>query len=883
MAIFTAFFGAVASVIGLTGFFATAFVAVGTLAATVGISYLLKQKNDAATQSAESHFSAQGQLQAAGDVPRSFIVGYSVTGGSLVYANEWGYDGETPNAYHVQVISLADLPSGPLREVWVNGEQCTLLTGEPHAEFGVPLAEYRKDGKDHLWVKYYDGRQTAADPYLVNRVGSADYPYEATRVGFGVAYVICTALVEDTLFAGFPTYKFVPGGIALYDPSRDSSAGGVGPQRWSDPSSWGGDGDDLPVVQVYNILRGIRYDCEWVYGLQQMTAARLPAVNWVTQIDKCRATVQGESGVEALYRSGGQISVDQPPLAVIEKLNASCQGRLSEIGGFYKYRAGAPDSPTFAWTDGDLLSTEEHTHRPFFTLGKTINGVQARHPDPAQNWAVATAPAYYRPDLEVSAGGRRLMATPMLDFVPYPAQVQRLQKSAIDEAQRARTHELAFPPVFWLVEPGDVGQWTSVRNGYDAKLFRVDMMVDHANLDVTMAVTEVDPGDYQWDHNVDYQGVTTGPTVIVRPAPQAILDWHAEPYTIRDASGLERRPAIRLSWDGTLPGISGVSFRVREAETEDIVHSNQTSFYAEGVIVISQSLLPMTDYEVEGRLIPSAPRDVIPSDWLPVTTPDVRLTAEDISAGIRYQITTLQNQLKQGFQEFEARSLELIAQVAARGVLDKEIFHQETADGRAQVTELAGTVSDLDHSLASYQLTVSAAFGEVRSSVQAQADALSTLNSSFSSYKTTVSAALGAVSASVETNSTAIANVTGYVASNWTVKTNAAGAVAGLQLYNSGPGTSGFVIQADKWGWQQPGVNGGAPTPIMSAGFVNGVASWGFTGNMFIDGSINVTALNTGTLTAWIANLTYINSSYQTSPSGKMVAVWSESRLEFYR
>ncbi|WP_420132600.1 phage tail protein [Rhodopseudomonas sp.] len=882
MAIFTAIFGAIASAIGLTGFFATAFVAVGVLATSVGISYLLRKKPEQASQSAESHFSAQGQLQAAGDVPRSFIVGYSFTAGSLVYANEWGNDGDTPNAYHVQVIALADLPSGPLREVWVNGELCTLLSGEAHGEFGVPLAQYRKDGKDHLWIKYYDGRQTAADPYLVNRVSSADYPYEATRVGFGVAYVICTALVEDTLFAGFPSYKFVPGSIPLYDPSKDTTAGGDGPQRWSDPSTWGGDGDDLPVVQAYNILRGINYGGAWFYGAQRMSAPRLPITNWLVQIAKCRSGVEGENGIEPAYRSGGQISVDQAPLDIISKLNSTCQGRLTEVGGFYKYHAGAPDSPSFSWTDADLLSTEEHTFQPFFSLDRSTNGVQARYPDPEQGWSVITAPAYHRPDLEARDGGRRLMATPLLDFVPYAAQVQRLQKSAIDEARRARTHELAFPPAFWLAEPGDVGQWTSTRNGYSAKLFRVDGMTDHANLDVTMAVTEVDPADYDWNHETDYQGVTIGPTTFVRPAPQGTLSWLVEPYVERDASGLERRPCIRLAWDGTLAGISGVAYRVREAESEDIVVSNQTPFYAEGAIII-RGLLPETDYEVEARLIPTAPRDIIPSDWMPVTTPDVRLSPEELVAGIRYQMTTLQNQVKDALTEIEARSLEAAAKVAARGLIDKEIFHQESADGQASVTELAGTVSDLDHAFAGYQLQVDTQIGEVASAVQVTAAALSELDTSVAQYKVETESSIGDLSSSVTTQQEAIARLDGYTQSRYSVKLNANGAAAGFELIAGGGGTSAFIIEADKWQWQQPGVNGGAPVPIMTAGTIGGVPSWGFRGNMYLDGTMNVSALNTATLTAFIANLDYINSGYQTSPSGKMVAVWRESRIEFYR
>ena len=92
---------------------------------------------------------------------------------------------------------------------------------------------------------------------------------------------------------------------------------------------------------------------------------------------------------------------------------------------------------------------------------------------------------------------------------------------------------------------------------------RVDGIVDQPNMTVVANITEVDPADYAWDHAGEFVPGATGTTAFQRPGPQAILDWYVEPYVLRDASGLERRPAIRLSWDGSLPGISGVSFAVR--------------------------------------------------------------------------------------------------------------------------------------------------------------------------------------------------------------------------------------------------------------------------------------------------------------------------------
>ncbi|MDB5575267.1 MAG: hypothetical protein JWR80_443 [Bradyrhizobium sp.] len=840
-----ALFTAIAAAIGLTGFFATAFVTVASFATSIGLSYIAKAlsgNQDQAEAAKADGFSVQGKLQAGGTVPRSFNLGYSATAGSLVYANTWGNDGETPNAYFTQVIALSDMPSGTLQEAWVNGELVT--SGDVlDASLGTPVLQYRKDGKDHLWIKYYDGTQTAADSLLVTRVASLDRPYPGSRVGHGVAYVICTALVEDTLFTGFPSFKFAVSGIPLYDISKDSSVGGVGSHRWSDRSTWGGDGDNLPAVQIYNLLRGVTYNGTWLYGLQSMTAARLPASNWIAQIAKCREAIAGEGGIpEPTYRAGGQINVDAQTANAVEALLTSCQGRISEIGGFYKIHLGAPDSPTFAWTDADLLSTEQQTYKPFFGLADSINGITGSFPYPAEGWATKVAPPYYRPDLEARDGNRRLLANPSFDFVPYSAQVQRLMKSALDEAQRARTHVLSFPPQYWVVEPGDIGSWTSLRNGYVDKLFRADAGTDKYNLDVILHLTEVDPADYDWDHETDFQGISTGPTTFPRPEPQGIVDWFAEPATIKDADGYSRRPAIRLSWDGSLPGVIGIQYEVRLTADNSHVTRGRSDQLAAGALLISQSILPDTEYEVRGQYIPSAPRDMLWSDWISVTTNDVRLQAIDIENYIVEQFTKVANLYADEIATINSRFDVLKNEMSRNWNDKKEVRSQQTSQfdiAYANIDEVRTTAVDT--------------------------------NTAFASFSATVTATFGAVTAQVQQNSSAIATLDGYAAAKWSVTTTVNGYVSGIELINGGNGVSAFTVLADKFQVALPGYNGGGVTPVFTIAAVNGVPKIVWRADMIGDGSITARSITAISLSSITANLGDVTAGVLRSPNGRYV------------
>lgn len=828
MAIFTA----IAAAIGLSGFFAAAFVTVAELGSAALLSYAVRAISGQPKQSADS-FGVQGKLAGGGDVPRSFGLGYHVTAGSLVYANTHGAGYDTPNAILTQVIALSDLPGERLVGLWINGAKVTLSDGDADYasytdddDFGYAVPEFIRphngEGSPtpHLWVKFYDGTQTQADRFTVAHASSIERPYTAAFVGTGVCYAIVHAFNDENLWSGFPTCKFELSGVPLYDPSKDTTAGGSGAQRYGDPSTWGGDGDQFPAVQVYNILRGFSYGGAWLYGLQNATAARLPAANWIVQIGKCRATVVGADGAEPAYRTGGQVDVSAQPANAIEAILTGCQGRISEIGGFYKIHLGAPDSPTFTFSDGDILSTETQTYRPFFSLADSVNGIQATYPDPEQGWNSATAPAYYRTDLEARDGDRRLMASPAFDFVPYAEQAQRLQKSAIEEAQRARTHTLALPPPFWIVEPGDVGEWTSTRNGYDAKQFRVDTVVDHGNLDVTLSLTEVDPSDYDWDSDTEFQPVTGGGTISNPPAPQGVALWDAQPYTLLDQTGLVRRPAILISWDGTQPGCNGLKYEIRLASDGSSVTRGTVNSFTAGNRIITESILPATTYDVRGQYIPSSPRDMLWSDYVTVTTPDIRYSLAEFDAALKAQVTEIQDQMQTQIDEAVNRIAAIASEISSRTWLDKREVRSDlfavAGDATARITSLETVVADDELAFANYQTTVSAQFATTN--------------------------------ASVTTNSSAIATLNGYAAASYAVTLNVNGYATGFSLVNGGSGVSTFTIVSDKFQIQQPGYNGGAPVPVFTTGTIGGVASIGISGNVFLDGTLNASKIVAGSI-----------------------------------
>lgn len=625
-----AFFTSIgAAIFGAGTFLAAAATAVLKLAVGIGLSLLAQSL---AGKPKGPEFSINGTIQGGGDLPRSIIFGEYNTAGSLVWANTWGQDGDTKNAHLTQVIAVSDVPVKGLLAVWVNGEKVTFDQGNYDKSWGYRVNEYKKDG-DNLWVKFYDGTQTNADSFLNNTCSNQNRQWSTKRVGRGVAYVIVTARVSKQMFSGMPSFKFDIDGAKLYDPSRDSSVGGVGNQRLVSPETWGGDGDYLPAVQMYNILLGVNYGNRWLYGFQGVSQARLPSAHWIAQINKCRKPVSAAVALEPQYRSGMELPVDVASSGAFEALLSACQGKISDVGGMLYLYCGDPELPLTSITDGDIITTNGQSFTPFFGLADTINGISAKWPSREDAWNIKTAPPLYRTDLEAKHGGRRLMADVELVAVPYAEQVQRLMRSSLLSAQRARRHTISLPPAFWAYcIPGATISWTSVRNGYINKLFQIDGVIDGANLEVMIDITEVDPSDYGWDSASDFVPPVDGAVGPMRPEPLPIIGFGALADVAQDSNGNNRRCAIRLFWDGSLNAIDFVDYEVRLTSTLEIIDTGRaTEFSRASVLIAPGTLLPNEDYQVRGIYgTYDGNSPFLWSSWIAVKTLDIRFGPLDL-------------------------------------------------------------------------------------------------------------------------------------------------------------------------------------------------------------------------------------------------------------
>lgn len=593
------------------------------------------------------------QVAIGGDVPVSVALGRVATAGSRVYAGTWDAAGGSPNEYFVDVIALSDLPVAGLVSVFIDGEPVTLDSGSAHADYGIPVTEYRVGATDHLWVKFLDGSQSVADAYLRAKFGSdADMPFTADMVGRGVAYAIVTARLNRDLYRSVPQALFVLDGFKCYDPRKDTTAGGSGAHRRNDPATW--EASRNVAVIAHQLLMGLYWDLtgtpQWVHGAQGLPAARLPFASWVAAMNECDVSIDLDAGgTEPQFTAGLEADGSTEVADLLDELMKSASGRIIETSAAYKCTIGIPASAVWAMTDEDVIISEGQSYEPFPGLEATNNTINATYPEPGEAWQVKAAPERSDAAMVTADGGRRLAAEIAYPAVSSGTQVQRLMETALRDARRFRTHALSLPPKAWLLEPGDVISWTSTRNGYTAKKFQITQMVGRRTFVQQVALKEVDPGDQDWTPADDEAAFDVTPVSPVRPAAQAMSGWAAAPATIGDAAGLGRRPAIEVSFTGELADIRAVAVQIRVAATAQMIFDGETPYdraIASPSAVIGQNLLPATAYQARGRFLPFSGRETTWSDWLDVTTPDVGLSVSDFAAEMRASLARLRNDLR---------------------------------------------------------------------------------------------------------------------------------------------------------------------------------------------------------------------------------------------
>ena len=812
----TSFFTGAATLFGSSTFlgFAFRFVAVQAITAIAGVR---RQNPTAPAPGIRTPFLGRGET-----APQSIIVGQYATNGHGIcpqmshvdpnidgtradYLNGEWFGGIGTGLWHTYVINLADAPVASLDKVIVNGTefdfQADMTAISPVYGRGVPsdhatLAEWT----ERLYVKFYDGTQTAVDPYLFAAYRNhPDRPWKDTSVHTGGAYAIVTVQRDDRVFTRAPEFRFVLTGVALTD-DRDAST----------PASRN------PIVQSWNVATGIVLPDgqTWGFGYDP---ADLPDTDWHTAMDVCDALVfdsDDPPSQQVQYQAGLDIAMATPrsggndPATALDDLLAAAAAEVCDVGGTLRMRAGAPGLPIMAITDDDILNSRDQSYQAFDTVAQTYNAVVAQYPHPGSRWEPRESPE--RVDTTaVALDGEKLVASVQLDAVPYPDQAERLTAAWLADEQRRRVHVIYLPPHLDRVEPLETLTLTSDVHNYTDKLFEVqEMEPDLMSGVVRFVIREVDPDDYVPGIYIGQPDDRVSRTVKDKVA---ITDWDFLTDVVSDGAK-PRRSGLRFRYTHSGNLLDGIEYEVEYRGA--VVNRGINPGRGGGEFIVTEGIL--SDGPYRGRLRPIVRGTE--TDWTEWRT------AESGRAYFQPQDLGDLNRSAQ-------RRLERLEAALAEGLLVQEIrrdtLRASMAGQSAEISqELRVAVSDL----------------------QALATATTSLQTTVDGNSTTITETLLSADG---------------VLGQYALVIDNNGAVAGFALISdliNGNPTSSFVVQADAFSINTPDGNVPMFTFYATPTVVNGVTrqglyitgDLGITGDLIKDGVISrvFKATETGTLAA---------------------------------
>lgn len=624
--------GAIAGAIGAIGSFTIGGLAVGQMLLGIGlnVSSMLIQKALAKKPKGPPG-GVQFERQYGADVPRHVACGLVGIAGHDCYINTYG----SSNKYLQQVYTISDYPCDGLTRVAINGKWATLGAEDPQKGRVVATGEFA----NLIWIKFIDGRQTAADPYLVGNANPASR-WTEDHIGVGEAAILVSMTFDQEKNNQFPDFFFEFRGAPLYDWRKDSSVGGSGPHRWNDPSTH--EFSENPVVIEYNYRRGFSVNGDLFCGMD-MPASDLPLDKWTAAANLCDENVSGE----ARYRCSILLDCMSTHGPNIESIALSC-GAMTVDGVEGSWPIVGSDQPTVVtFTDDDLITTAQVRYRAKRSQSELVNSVSGNFPDPDNLWSMVG----YEPQISAAhvALDRRTRDL-AIDFPQVRSQRQAAQLASIYlyENRYEATATVTLRPRFQVLEPGDWVRWNSKRYGdktYIVTEVQLMSLDSDGPRNIQLSLQERD--------GAIYDAVSPPPVVVPTPPGMPVYlsevqDFNLAAVSISGADG-RLAPAIRASWSGitdeTVTAVE-VHYYPTAQPSAVIVKTVQTPTT---VTLLAEGVISGTEYTVKTKLVTDPARVTALSAGKTVETDtiasDVDVYLENVKGDLRETLMRQQREM----------------------------------------------------------------------------------------------------------------------------------------------------------------------------------------------------------------------------------------------
>lgn len=341
-----------------------------------------------------------------------------------------------------------------------------------------------------LWIRGYTGTMTQTVDYILNAAFPSQWASTARARGFAyVAYKF--AYSKGEIYKSIPVPTVKVRGAKVYDPRLDSTNGGSGSQRYTDPTTWTYSNNPALCWANYRMMD---------YGYDNDPATQIDWTTVAAAADVCDALVANkDGGTSARYTCNGTL-INEPEnlLDNEQKLIDAMLGHRTCVGGKYQIYAGAWETPGAGYTIAkeDWLTIDSIvTVSPQDRSGR-FSEVHCFFVDPNRNWQ--RVEAYVRRN-----------ATYLADDAGYPAAIEMEQPLCTDESEAQRKAEFVLrqsrngvtlvgtlPPRFQFLKTFKTVALTFSELGWTSKTFRI--VAYDTNMDGSVRVALKEEQDTDW-------------------------------------------------------------------------------------------------------------------------------------------------------------------------------------------------------------------------------------------------------------------------------------------------------------------------------------------------------------------------------------------------
>jgi hypothetical protein len=702
-------------------------------------------------------------VQYGGDRPREIAVGLVAVAGHDVYTNTYG----SSNKYLQKVFVLSDFPITALTRVAVNGEWRTINWADTNTR-GALVSGYPADS-DLLRIRVYDGRHSAlqAVEFGENGLAGSSNPsgrWTADHVGRGTAFVVVSAMFQDEDMASVPQLLFEFEGAPLYDPRKDTTAGGSGPHRWNDIATW--EYSENPIVQAYNYERGFFANGQLLVG-KGVPAVDLPVAPWMPAANVCDESTPTRPyryRAGALFSTSDGVSHSDNLAPVLE----ACSGGLFYLVDGDHPIVGANQPVVATLTDDDVIVGSPRQFRAKRSRSDLVNTVYGTFNSPADLWSATSYEPRSSPEALAADRERHAQA---LNFgaVFIDSQASDLAEAALRRSRYQASETVTVRPRWIVLEPGD---WISVASArYGTRTYQVvgrSLGALNANgaRNVTLTLDEVGNGIYDSAVVIAERPARVAPAGPVRLS--TLQGFTAYASQVTNAAG-RALPAITVQWDA-IDDVTVDAVVVEYWKSDDPSRRIQATFdkaLVTGVVV--EGLVANTSYTLQGTVVTNPPRATFFSPSQIVTT-----LREDLAAELADLQGDIQEVLRFGpesFGRFETLLEGLAATIATTNVVQQS----EAASASAAIIEQRTTWASETEALARRTDGVEVRLTDVSGEVSGQGQAITSLQGSVTSLGgetsansqaiTAVTASLGTTQSQVNGQAQALSDLSGTVTS----------------------------------------------------------------------------------------------------------------------